>query len=536
MFELLDAMRFTLVGAVTGQSFLSSYTRAVSLIRPPSSGHTYSDYQVAGDFASSLRTELSRVGDQVDLILVDLVHELDGVLVLPDGSVITRSRAYIEAGGERNRPSGSWNVDFGSSKHREYWQPASIAVGTLLARLAPDAKVALLEIPLGESIVSMPVRDNGVKDLASVYEDYLTRAASALGAELISVATPPTKGVAPEDWRRNAAQRVSQVFSTTAELPPIESLPTNTGHPKPAGHTSAPQIDPSTLARHHWRMSRAAGTHVIEPMILRVDGKILGSAHPNETSWEITDRGLMFFDDKGRPSTLFESIALANGQLRLEGWFLKDQTKSIRHVLTATEYDWRERARRLAKNPGILATRALTMGWSVGRHASGDPTVISSRDGGLSIGSFCSFGEGVSIILDELFTRGVTAYRFIDNWREWPLAAARSKEPSSGRGVRIGNDVTIGQGAVILSGVSIGDGAIVHPQSLVADHVAPYSIVAGSPATVIGSRFSADQIESLLGVRWWDWEDERIDEFAHLLMGQDVDEFLRAARARIVRA
>jgi acetyltransferase-like isoleucine patch superfamily enzyme len=48
--------------------------------------------------------------------------------------------------------------------------------------------------------------------------------------------------------------------------------------------------------------------------------------------------------------------------------------------------------------------------------------------------------------------------------------------------VRIGNNVWIGTGATICPGVTIGDGAVIAAQSVVVNHVASYTLVAGYPA------------------------------------------------------
>lgn len=54
--------------------------------------------------------------------------------------------------------------------------------------------------------------------------------------------------------------------------------------------------------------------------------------------------------------------------------------------------------------------------------------------------------------------------------------------------VTIGNHVWIAYRAIILPGVTLGDGAVVGAGSIVSKDVAPYTIVAGSPAKVIGER------------------------------------------------
>ena len=54
--------------------------------------------------------------------------------------------------------------------------------------------------------------------------------------------------------------------------------------------------------------------------------------------------------------------------------------------------------------------------------------------------------------------------------------------------VVIGNKVWICYRAIILPGVSIGEGAVVGAGAVVSRDVEPYTIVAGSPARVVGAR------------------------------------------------
>jgi galactoside O-acetyltransferase len=56
------------------------------------------------------------------------------------------------------------------------------------------------------------------------------------------------------------------------------------------------------------------------------------------------------------------------------------------------------------------------------------------------------------------------------------------------RPVRIGTHAVLGAGSVILPGVTVGASAAVGAMSLVKDDVAPFAIVAGVPARVIGER------------------------------------------------
>jgi len=56
----------------------------------------------------------------------------------------------------------------------------------------------------------------------------------------------------------------------------------------------------------------------------------------------------------------------------------------------------------------------------------------------------------------------------------------------------IGDNVYIGAGACILGAVTIGNGAIIGANSVVTKDVAPYSIMAGVPAKMIGTNKISD--------------------------------------------
>jgi len=82
----------------------------------------------------------------------------------------------------------------------------------------------------------------------------------------------------------------------------------------------------------------------------------------------------------------------------------------------------------------------------------------------------------------------------------------------------IGHDTWIGHGAIIMPALTIGNGAVVGSGAVVTKDVAPYSIVAGTPAKPIKQRFPAALVEKLERIRWWDWSyetiRERLDDFS----------------------
>jgi len=95
----------------------------------------------------------------------------------------------------------------------------------------------------------------------------------------------------------------------------------------------------------------------------------------------------------------------------------------------------------------------------------------------------------------------------------------RSMATHAGTAVKrceIGHDVWIGAHSVIAAGVRIGNGAVIGANSFVNRDVPPYAIVAGTPARVIRKRFSEEQIEALLKIEPWHWENADLIRFFHL--------------------
>lgn len=92
----------------------------------------------------------------------------------------------------------------------------------------------------------------------------------------------------------------------------------------------------------------------------------------------------------------------------------------------------------------------------------------------------------------------------------------------------IGNDVWIGQNAIIKQGVIVGDGAVIGMGSVVTKDVLPYQIVAGNPAKVIKYRFSEEIISELIILKWWSFDDAKIQKLAPFVT--DINEFIKRAK------
>lgn len=163
----------------------------------------------------------------------------------------------------------------------------------------------------------------------------------------------------------------------------------------------------------------------------------------------------------------------------------------------------------------------------IGRHTYGAPKVLWADAASLTIGAFCSIGPSVIINLGgEHRPDWVTTYPFTHKWGAKQIKG----HPATKGNVKIGNDVWIGTGAFITSGVTIGDGAVIGSRSIVASNVDPYSIYVGNPARIVRKRFSDQQIESLLKIAWWNWDDKKIAKFIPLLLNNSIDAFIAGAK------
>jgi acetyltransferase-like isoleucine patch superfamily enzyme len=73
----------------------------------------------------------------------------------------------------------------------------------------------------------------------------------------------------------------------------------------------------------------------------------------------------------------------------------------------------------------------------------------------------------------------------------------------------IGADTWIGVNAVIRRGVVVGIGAVIGANSFVNKDVPPFGIVGGSPARLIGYRFTEKAQAVILASNWWDLDLEQ---------------------------
>ena len=129
---------------------------------------------------------------------------------------------------------------------------------------------------------------------------------------------------------------------------------------------------------------------------------------------------------------------------------------------------------------------------SIGNHCTIAADVM--LHGPLSLGDHVSINHGVTM---DGGTKGITignhtriaanCQLFAFNHGMHPQRTIREQAVSSA-GIVIGEDVWIGANVGIVDGVTIGDHAVVGMGSIVTKDIAPYAMVAGNPARVIGDR------------------------------------------------
>lgn len=168
--------------------------------------------------------------------------------------------------------------------------------------------------------------------------------------------------------------------------------------------------------------------------------------------------------------------------------------------------------------------------YDIGKGSYGPLQVINFGEGAtLTIGAYTSIAEGAKIFLGGNHrTDWVTTYPF-----NVLCAAAEHVEghPSTKGDVQIGSDVWIATDAVIMSGVKIGDGAVVGARAVVSKDVPAYAVVVGNPGRIAKYRFNDSCIAALLRIKWWEWDDARIENAIPLLLNADIKKFIDAVDA-----
>jgi acetyltransferase-like isoleucine patch superfamily enzyme len=165
----------------------------------------------------------------------------------------------------------------------------------------------------------------------------------------------------------------------------------------------------------------------------------------------------------------------------------------------------------------------------VGKHTYGHNhiEIIRPEKYKVVIGNFCSIASNCKIYLNANHRKDwVTTFPFGHIHNEIFNNFNGEGHPTCKGDVIIGNDVWISSNVTIMSGVTIGDGAIIANNSHVVNDVKPYTIVGGNPAKYIANRFDEKIIQRLLEIKWWNWDDKKINEYLPLLCSDNIEKFI----------
>ncbi len=116
-------------------------------------------------------------------------------------------------------------------------------------------------------------------------------------------------------------------------------------------------------------------------------------------------------------------------------------------------------------------------------------------------------------------------YRSADYWEDAEVDEQFFHHRRSRRAY-IGHDTWIGHAAMIKPDVTLGHGAVVASGSVVTKDVEPYTIVAGTPATVLRLRQPRDIADRIIQLAWWDWSHEALRDGLLDFRSLTAEEFL----------
>lgn len=146
------------------------------------------------------------------------------------------------------------------------------------------------------------------------------------------------------------------------------------------------------------------------------------------------------------------------------------------------------------------------------------------RGANIYFGKFCSIAKDVKALLgDNHRTDWITTFPFGHIFQNVLNGYNGEGCPTTKGDIVVGNDVWICTGVKLMSGIKIGDGAVVGAYSVVTKDVPPYSIVTGNPARIKRKRFSDEDIEFLLDLKWWDKDVTEINEISPLLCSTNLE-------------
>ena len=134
--------------------------------------------------------------------------------------------------------------------------------------------------------------------------------------------------------------------------------------------------------------------------------------------------------------------------------------------------DWKEKGRQVSghDNNTIYESSTIMGDVEMGNNCWIGPFTILDGSGGLNIGDFVTVAAGSMVFTHDTYKYALTG----------------GKSPYEYGSVMIGSNCFVGTHAIVLKGTNIGHHCLIQANSLVSGEFPPYSIIAGSPAVVIG--------------------------------------------------
>ena len=167
----------------------------------------------------------------------------------------------------------------------------------------------------------------------------------------------------------------------------------------------------------------------------------------------------------------------------------------------------------------------------LGDHSYGTIKAIGATSKGkIIVGKYCSIALRVRALMagDHNFDVISTfpffheGFPITDLIRKPPLPETQFYNAEHKFEIVIGNDVWIGYGAVLFRDVNVGDGAVIGAFSTITKDIPPYSIAVGH-SRIVRKRFSDEDIEFLLKLKWWDLPDQEVADIAPILHNPNIE-------------
>lgn len=221
----------------------------------------------------------------------------------------------------------------------------------------------------------------------------------------------------------------------------------------------------------------------------------------------------------------------------------------LRIILGGVTQRWRDFQRPTARHypqavfqHGAAAEGACTLGEgvSLGPHTKlkdcsvGRYTYFAghSRLSDCEIGAFCSLGPHLEVGFGRHPTHYVSTYpSFYSRHSAGRADLGATTDFVEHLPVKIGNDVWIGAHCLLMDGVTIGDGAMIAAGAVVAKDIPAYTLAGGVPARVIRPRFTPEETEFLLALKWWEHDLAWIRQHAPFF--QSVPQLRAALEAKV---